>query len=143
MTETVSEERINNKISLRGGKGVKSSFFGQKKGPFLGLIGTKTGTNHETNSINNLHLLYGLVRYELCNSCDSGVRQDAALQAGAGMITKITIGVLALLVIYLLLKVRRMDRNMTLMARNQAAVTTWAVIQQQSMDKLMEVSHDS
>lgn len=59
------------------------------------------------------------------------------------MITKITIGVLALLVIYLLLKVRRMDRNITLLARNQAAVTTWAVIQQQSMDKLMEVSHDS
>lgn len=59
------------------------------------------------------------------------------------MITQITIGVLALLVIYLLLKVRRMDRNMTLMARNQVAVTTWAVIQQQSMDKLMEVSHDS
>lgn len=38
-------------------------------------------------------MLYGLVRYELCNISDSVVRQDAdtAMQAGAGMIDKETI----------------------------------------------------
>lgn len=53
----------------------------------MGLIGTKTGTNYETNSINNLHLFYSLGRYELCYCGNSGVRQDAdtAMQAGASM----------------------------------------------------------